>query len=57
MQKAALETARNYEKEAVERIRLMSLAAADLEVKGSRRQQQGMQAQISDLGFDDLPSA
>ena len=37
MQTTALETARNYEKEALERIRRMSLAAADLEVKGLRK--------------------
>ncbi|KAI1082184.1 26S proteasome subunit RPN7-domain-containing protein [Whalleya microplaca] len=37
MQTKALEAARNYEKEALERIRRMSLAAADLEVKGSRK--------------------
>jgi COP9 signalosome complex subunit 1 len=63
LQKSALETARNYEKEAVERIRRMSLIAADLEVKGSRRQLPGggqsqtMQAQMSDLVYEDLPSA
>ncbi|KAK7751050.1 hypothetical protein SLS62_007035 [Diatrype stigma] len=34
MQTKALETAKRYEKEALERIRRMSLAAADLEVKG-----------------------
>lgn len=63
MQRSALDTARNYEKEAVERIRRMSLYAADLEVSGSRRQLAGgsqsqtMQAQMSDLGYEDLPSA
>lgn len=41
MQNKALETARNYEKEAVERIRRMSLAAADLQVKGTSRKAQG----------------
>lgn len=34
MQTKALETAKKYEKEALERIRRMSLAAADLEVRG-----------------------
>jgi COP9 signalosome complex subunit 1 len=37
MQATALEAARNYEKDALERIRRMSLAAADLEVKGQRK--------------------
>ncbi|OIW33754.1 hypothetical protein CONLIGDRAFT_190595 [Coniochaeta ligniaria NRRL 30616] len=63
VQKSALETARNYEKEAVERIRRMSLAAADLEAKGPRRQPAGggqsqtLQGQMSDLAYEDLPSA
>lgn len=34
---AGLEAAKNYEKEALERLRRMSIAAADLEVKGSKR--------------------
>ena len=33
MQQKALETAKKYEREALERIRRMSLAAAELEVK------------------------
>lgn len=37
MQLRALETAKAYEKEMIERIRRMSLIAADLEVKGARR--------------------
>src|SRR3569833_1500532 len=37
MQMAALETVANYEKEALDRIRRMSIAAADLEVKGNRK--------------------
>ncbi|KAH7041317.1 26S proteasome subunit RPN7 [Microdochium trichocladiopsis] len=41
MQNKALETARNYEKEAVDRIRRISLAAADLEVKGTSRKAPG----------------
>jgi COP9 signalosome complex subunit 1 len=49
MQRSALETARNYEKEAVERIRRMSVVAADLEVKGPRRQQAGGQSQSQTL--------
>ncbi|KAI0166608.1 PCI-domain-containing protein [Xylariaceae sp. FL1272] len=42
MQIKGLETAKNYEKEALERIRRMSIAAAELEVKGSQRRQPGM---------------
>jgi COP9 signalosome complex subunit 1 len=41
MQTKGLEAARNYEKEAIERIRRMSLAAADLEVRGSGRKGAG----------------
>jgi len=41
MQTKALATARNYEKEAVDRIRRISLAAADLEVKGTSRKAPG----------------
>ncbi|KAI4865300.1 26S proteasome subunit RPN7-domain-containing protein [Hypoxylon rubiginosum] len=37
MQKKALDAAKNYEKEALERIRRMSLASAGLEVKGSHK--------------------
>ncbi|OTB17933.1 hypothetical protein K445DRAFT_315673 [Daldinia sp. EC12] len=37
MQKKALDSARNYEKEVLERIRRMNIAAADLEVKGSKK--------------------
>jgi len=36
LQTSALETAQNYEKEAIERLRRMSLAAADLELKGKK---------------------
>jgi COP9 signalosome complex subunit 1 len=59
VQKEALETARNYEKEAIERIRRMSLVAADLEVKGNRRQLGGggQSQNMADPGFEDLPSA
>lgn len=34
---AGLEAARTYEKEALERVRRMSIAAADLELKGFKR--------------------
>jgi COP9 signalosome complex subunit 1 len=37
MQSTALKTAKAYEKEALDRIRRMSIASADLEVKGSKR--------------------
>ncbi|KAI1412920.1 26S proteasome subunit RPN7-domain-containing protein [Hypoxylon sp. FL1857] len=37
MQKKALDAAKNYEKEAMERIRRMNIAAADLEVKPPRK--------------------
>ncbi|KAK8136628.1 26S proteasome subunit RPN7 [Apiospora sp. TS-2023a] len=37
MQTKGLETAKNYEREALERIRRMNIAAADLEVKGPRK--------------------
>ncbi|KAI1384696.1 26S proteasome subunit RPN7-domain-containing protein [Hypoxylon trugodes] len=37
MQKKALDAANNYEKEILERIRRMNIAAADLEVKGYRK--------------------
>jgi COP9 signalosome complex subunit 1 len=37
MQSKALQTAREYEKELIDRIRRMNLAAADLEVKGPGR--------------------
>ena len=55
MQTTALETARNYEKEALERIRRMSLAAADLEVKGSRKfaANAGL-AGPNEVAFDDI---
>jgi COP9 signalosome complex subunit 1 len=38
MQSAALSTAKAYEKEALERIRRISIASAELEVKGQRKQ-------------------
>ncbi|KAI0184679.1 26S proteasome subunit RPN7-domain-containing protein [Xylaria flabelliformis] len=50
MQMNALETVRNYEREAVERIRRMSLAAADLEVKGSHRKGAGGAGSLPGLG-------
>jgi COP9 signalosome complex subunit 1 len=34
---AGLDAAKGYEKEALERVRRMSLAAADLEVRGNKR--------------------
>ena len=37
MVQAALEAAANYEKEALERLRRLGIAAADLEVRGNKR--------------------
>jgi COP9 signalosome complex subunit 1 len=37
MAMAGLEAAKKYEKEALERVRRMSIAAADLEVKGTTK--------------------
>jgi COP9 signalosome complex subunit 1 len=37
MQTSGLETVRNYEREALGRVRRMSIAAADLEVRGNKR--------------------
>jgi COP9 signalosome complex subunit 1 len=52
MQAKGLEAAKNYEKEALERIRRMSIAAADLEVKGNTRKGAGLPS-MSDTWFDD----
>ena len=41
MQISALETAKNYEKDAADRIRRMNIAAAELEVKGPRKGSHG----------------
>ncbi len=60
MQTNALKTVKDYEREALERIRRMSLAAADLEVKGSYRKGAGGTAGASSLPglgeilFDDI---
>ncbi|KAI8947350.1 26S proteasome subunit RPN7-domain-containing protein [Xylaria longipes] len=54
MQTKALETVKNYEREALERIRRMSLAAADLEVKGTHRKGAGGTNSLPSLG-DILP--
>lgn len=37
MQISTLQTAKNYEKESLERIRRMGIVAADLEIKGVRK--------------------
>ena len=52
MQQTTLETAKSYEKEALERIRRMNIIAADLEVKGTKRSQGGI-AGISESWADD----
>jgi COP9 signalosome complex subunit 1 len=54
MQTQGLEAAKNYEKEAIERIRRMSIVAADLEVKGGNRKGAGGGLpSVSDTWFDD----
>jgi COP9 signalosome complex subunit 1 len=55
MQTKALDTARNYEREALEHIRRMSLAAAEHEVKGSNRKGTGGAGSLPGIGeiFDD----
>ncbi|KAI0014195.1 26S proteasome subunit RPN7-domain-containing protein [Xylariaceae sp. FL0662B] len=50
MQTTALKAAKNYEKEALERIRRMSLAAADLEVKGTRKALVGPPGSLPGVG-------
>ncbi|KAI0468282.1 26S proteasome subunit RPN7-domain-containing protein [Xylaria cf. heliscus] len=50
MQTSALETVRNYEREALERIRRMNLAAADLEVKGPHRKGGGGAGSLPGVG-------
>jgi COP9 signalosome complex subunit 1 len=37
MQEVALESAENYERQALDRLRRMGLAAADLELKGPKK--------------------
>ena len=50
MQQKALETAKKYEKEALERIRRMSLAAAELEIKAVPKK---MNSGIGDAWLED----
>ena len=59
MQYAALEAARCYEREAIERIRWMSIRAADLEVRGPRRSSFGQSnlTQAMDTTLDDESAA
>lgn len=52
MQTHGLEVARNYEKEALERIRRMSLAAADLEVKPTPRKGAGSTGALANISED-----
>ncbi|KAI1187018.1 26S proteasome subunit RPN7-domain-containing protein [Nemania serpens] len=59
MQTKALETVKTYEREALERIRRMNLAAADLEVKGPPRKGVGGAGSLpglSDILLDDIVS-
>jgi COP9 signalosome complex subunit 1 len=54
MQAAALEAAKSYEKEALNRLRLMSIMAAELEIKGKRPA--GNAALVgSDEQYEDYP--
>lgn len=54
MQTKGLEAAKNYEKEAIERIRRMSIAAADLEVKGYSRKGAGAGlSAVSDTWYEE----
>ncbi|KAK8066050.1 COP9 signalosome complex subunit 1 [Apiospora hydei] len=54
MQAKGLEMAKNYEREAIERIRRMNIAAADLEVKGTRKGVGNAMSSISgETWFDD----
>ncbi len=57
MQMAGLRAAKGYEKEALDRIRRMNLAAADLEVRGNRRGHQFDQFPLSKDGYFDMVSA
>ena len=53
---AGLEAAKKYEAEALERIRRMGLAAADLEVRGTKRHGLAAPAAMTeDRWFDDGP--
>ncbi|KAI1110760.1 26S proteasome subunit RPN7-domain-containing protein [Nemania sp. NC0429] len=59
MQLHALETVKKYEREALERIRRMNLAAADLEVKGTPRKGVGGAGSLpglSEILLDDIAS-
>lgn len=59
MQMKALETVKKYEREALERIRRMNLAAADLEVKGPPRKGVGGAGSLpglSEILGDDMTS-
>lgn len=59
MQTEALEAAQNYEKQAIDRLRRMGIAAADLEFKGQRKGGAGGniigagQGFQNDLGYDE----
>lgn len=56
MQAAALNTVLAYEREAVERLRRMSLLSADLDIKTQRRNHGGSPyATVSDEWYDDAP--
>jgi COP9 signalosome complex subunit 1 len=54
MQVSALDTARNYEKEALSRLRLMSLITAELEIKGKKSAGVATSAGL-DEQYEDIP--
>lgn len=58
IQRETMKTVKGYEKEALDQIRRMSILAADLEVKGQRRQQlAGLSSQGGDAAFEDTLSS
>ncbi|KAK3357340.1 26S proteasome subunit RPN7-domain-containing protein [Lasiosphaeria hispida] len=53
LQASALETGQSYEKQAIDRLRRMALAAADLELKGQRKMTPHGMNVTSELMYDD----
>lgn len=53
LQTSALKTARNYEKQAIDKLRRMSLAAADLELKSQKKTGQHSLAAANELMYDE----
>jgi COP9 signalosome complex subunit 1 len=54
IQTKTLETVQNYEKDALDRLRRMSILAAELEVKGQRKQPVGAQSSEGDPVYADI---